>query len=87
MTEPTPAPMPPLKSVDTRLVLVDPAGEYVKDASNHIMGVVLTAVPNGNASAPIGLEVEQQCDMGHWHTVGRTPLPAYEGVWPAEMTA
>ena len=95
MTDPTPAhladPAPAAaaasKQADTRLVLVSPKGEYVKDDHNRIMGIVLTGLPNGITAAPIALEVEQQCDMGHWHTVGRTSLPAYDGVWPAETAS
>lgn len=81
MTQPTePAPAP----VETRLVLVAPNGDYVTDPqTKRLMGVVLTNTPNANTAAPISLEVEQQCDMGHWHTTGRTPLPVYSGAVPA----
>lgn len=85
MTDPTPAP-PARDPVDTRLVLVDAEGHYMRDDTGHLMGVVLTHTPNANASAPIGLEVEQQCDMQHWHSVGKTTLPQYSGAWPAETT-
>jgi len=86
MTDPTPAADGGGTRADTRLVLVSPDGDYIKDDHNRIMGVVLTGLLNANGAAPIALEVEQQCDMGHWHAVGRTPLPAYDGVWPAEKT-
>jgi hypothetical protein len=87
MTEPTPFPETPAPSlhepVATRLVLRGPNGEYITE-NGRLMGVMLTHLPNADATAPIALEVEQQCDMNHWHQVGRTMLPFYDGALPAE---
>lgn len=61
----------------TRLVIVSPDGERVEDDSGPD-ALDLTRIPNADARAPMGVRVEQQCDLGHWHWVGGTALPLYD---------
>lgn len=61
----------------TRLVLFGPNGARVQ-LRDRIVGMDLSEIHNNNASAPVGVVVEQECDMGHWHGVGQTALPLYD---------
>ena len=71
----------------TRLVLIDPAGSKLLTEDRRLVGIDLTDIPNANSAAPIMLSVEQQCDLDHWHQVGREALPPYDNeAWAAEPT-
>ena len=62
----------------TRLVLVAPHGGVISDRELDLDGI-----PNANAQSPISIIVQQQCDLGHWHQMGRPrDLPLYDGVEP-----
>lgn len=63
--------------MSTRLILVAPNGAPV-EVRGRMVGMDLTEIPNGNASTPITLVIERECDMGTWHRIGSVPLPLYD---------
>lgn len=65
------------KTRETRLVLIEPGGHRMDS-----LALDLSRIPNANASVPIFVAVEQQCDLGHWHQQGAAQLPLYDGVIP-----
>lgn len=62
----------------TRLVLRSADGSRLITPDQRLVGIDLTEIPNADAAAPLSLEVEQQCDLDHWHQVARQPLPNYD---------
>jgi hypothetical protein len=45
------------------------------DAASSVLGSIdLTGIINANAQAPLELEVQQRCDLGHYHQLERIPL-------------
>lgn len=61
----------------TRLVLLAPNGQRVQ-LRDRIVGMDLSEIPNADSQIPLGVVIEQECDMGHWHSVGQTALPLYD---------
>lgn len=63
--------------MSTRLVIYGPNGNRVA-IRDRIAGMDLTDIPNADAQAPLMVVVERECDLGHWHNIGHTPLPLYD---------
>jgi len=58
--------------IDRRLILRDVDGRLLAD---RVM--VLTGLDHADTRAPITAEVQQQCDMQHWHTLNSWTIPAW----------
>ena len=75
---------------ERRLKILSPNGALVfPDAERALMRgkreadlgppamIDLSDIPNANAAAPFEVVVEQRCDMGQWHQIGRVVLPCW----------
>ena len=50
----------------------------IKDVDDgDLASLDLTGMFNANTLAPLLAVVEEQCDMLHWHQIGKVPLPCW----------
>jgi hypothetical protein len=66
-----------------RVIAVYPLGDTVFVPSYpltymaHTDQINLTGVPNANAAMPLMLHIQQQCELGCWHTIDKMEIPPY----------
>jgi hypothetical protein len=65
---------------ERRIVLEDCNGQRICAPEHGLCqaaAIDITGVHHANAALPVRAVVEQRCDLGRWHTLSSTELPAW----------
>jgi hypothetical protein len=79
---PTPNPRKPRRlilwniSMGSRVFPIDHAGITFRGEGDHDT-INLTGIFNASATCPLSVCVQEQCELGDWHTINRVDLPLW----------